>query len=100
MAATKTRDQGKTSFVKEYLIDHPQANTHLVNGAWAEAGMEGTISETLVNKTRSQMGLTGNLRGVPRRKRESVAASATTTAVKPPYTGKKRGANPSCRWLT
>ena len=65
-AATK-RDRGKTTFVKEYLNDHPHANPKGVNEAWTEAGMEGTISETLVNKMRSTMGLSGNLRG----KRES-----------------------------
>ena len=85
---TKTRDQGKTSFVKELLIDHPTANTKAVNDAWSAAGMEGTISETLVNKTRSQMGLAGNLRDKRRAKTES--ASSTKRA----YTGKKRGRKP------
>lgn len=60
-AATK-RKQGKTLFVKETLIDNPQATTAVVNKAWADAGMEGTISETLVTKLRSRMGLSGNLR--------------------------------------
>jgi len=85
---TKTRDQGKTSFVKELLIDHPMANTKAVNEAWSAAGMEGTISETLVNKTRSQMGLAGNLRGKRRTKTEAAAST------KRPYTGKKRGRKP------
>jgi len=84
---TKTRDQGKTSFVKELLIDQPMANTKTVNEAWSAAGMEGTISETLVNKTRSQMGLAGNLRGKPRTKTQ---AASTKRA----YTGKKRGRKP------
>lgn len=85
---TKTRDQGKTSFVKELLIDHPMANTKAVNEAWEAAGMEGTISETLVNKTRSQMGLAGNLRGKRGTKTEAA------TSVKRPYNGKKRGRKP------
>jgi len=85
---TKTRDQGKTSFVKELLIDDSMANTKAVNEAWSAAGMEGTISETLVNKTRSQMGLAGNLRGKSRTKTE--AAASTRRA----YTGKKRGRKP------
>ena len=63
MPATATRNQGKTLFVKETLIDHPTANPKFVNEAWKAAGMEGTISETLVNKMRSQLKLTGNLRG-------------------------------------
>ena len=88
MPATRTRDQGKTSFVKELLIDHPMANTKAVNEAWSAAGMEGTISETLVNKTRSQMGLAGNLRGA--RRTQTQAAAST----KPAYSGKKRGRKP------
>ncbi len=52
---------GKTSFVKEFLNDHPQGNTKAVNEAWQAAGFEGTISPTLVNKTRVK--LTGKLRG-------------------------------------
>ena len=82
---TKTRDQGKTSFIKELLIDHPMANTKAVNDAWAAAGMEGTISETLVNKTRAQMGLAGNLRSKRRTKTEAAASSKRS------YSGKKRG---------
>jgi hypothetical protein len=88
MPATKARNQGKTSFVKELLIDHQMANTKAVNEAWKAAGMEGTISETLVNKTRSHMGLAGNLRG--KRRAKSTAAVET----KRPYTGKKRGRKP------
>ena len=66
MVSTATRNQGKTSFVKELLLDNPQANPKAVNMAWTAAGMDGDISETLVNKMRSQMGLTGNLRGASR----------------------------------
>jgi hypothetical protein len=85
MPTVKPRDQGKTSFVKELLIDHPMANTKAVNEAWSAAGMQGTISETLVNKTRSYMGLAGNLRGQRRTKTEAAAST------KQAYTGKKRG---------
>ena len=67
---------GKTSFVKEFLNDNPKGNVTAVNEAWTEAGMIGTISTTLVNKTRALLGLTGNLRG-------KSEAKATT--------GKKRG---------
>jgi hypothetical protein len=85
---TNVRDQGKTSFVKELLIDHPLANTKAVNEAWTKAGMEGTISETLVNKTRSLMGLSGNLRG------KRATRSDTAAGEKRPYSGKKRGRKP------
>ena len=38
MPATATRNQGKTLFVKETLIDHPTANPKFVNEAWKQAG--------------------------------------------------------------
>ena len=79
-AKSKTRTAGKTSFVKEFLKDNPQGNTNAVNEAWLAAGMKGTISPTLVNKTRASLGLTGNLRGKSKTK-------GTTT-------GKRRGRPP------
>ncbi len=88
MPAAKTRDQGKTSFVKEVLIDNPLANTKAVNDAWSKAGMDGTISETLVNKMRARMGLTGNLRG------KRAAKKGAEASTKRPSTGKKRGRKP------
>ena len=63
MPRTATPTPGKTSFVKEFLNDHPQGNTKAVNEAWRAAGFEGTISPTLVNKTRVKLNLTGKLRG-------------------------------------
>ena len=64
--ATVTRDQGKTSFVQEFLNKNSQGNVQAVNEAWAAAGKDGTIGSTLINKMRSQMGLTGNLRAKPK----------------------------------
>jgi hypothetical protein len=69
---------GKTMFVKEFLNDHPQANVDAVNEAWQTAGFDGTISDTLVNKTRALLGLTGNIRGNTKKPKTGV-------------TGKKRG---------
>jgi len=63
MPGTATVTPGKTSFVKQFLNDHPDGTTKTVNEAWRAAGFEGTISPTLVNKTRVKMNLTGNLRG-------------------------------------
>ncbi len=60
--ATATKSQNKTSFVQDFLNDHPEGNVKAVNEAWAAAGMNGTIGATLINKMRSEMGLTGNLR--------------------------------------
>lgn len=87
MAKTVTATPGKTSFVKEYLNDHPQGNVAAVNDAWKDAGFDGTISSTLVNKTRASLGLTGNLRGKTKKTKSSSKAKA-------PYTGKKRGRKP------
>ncbi len=88
MATVARRNQGKTDFVKDVLKKNRYANAKTVNAAWLEAGREGTISETLVNKMRSEMGLTGNLRG------GRSEGSTKTTAEKPMYTGKKRGRKP------
>ena len=63
MTRTATPTPGKTSFVKQFLNANPQGTTKTVNEAWQAAGFEGTISPTLVNKTRMKMNLTGNLRG-------------------------------------
>jgi hypothetical protein len=62
----KASSPGKTMFVKEFLNDHPQSSVNTVIEAWQAAGFNGTISATLVNKTRSILGLTGNLRGMPK----------------------------------
>src|SRR4051812_48718640 len=82
----KPRDQGKTSFLKEFLNDHPEGNVKAVNEAWTKSGFDGSISNTLVSKMRAQLGLTGNLRRKPVKPK---AATATK-----PYTGKKRGRKP------
>jgi len=84
MATTATATPGKTSFVKEFLNDNPRGNPQAVNDAWKAAGFEGTISPTLVNKTRALLGLTGNLRD-----KTGKMSKAKTTP-----TGKKRGRKP------
>ena len=84
MPLTSTKNAGKTSFVKEVLYDDPYANPAAVNAAWTAAGMDGTISGALVNKTRALLGLTGNLRSKP-------AKTKAVANQKPAYTGKKRG---------
>jgi hypothetical protein len=88
MPVAATKNLGKTSFVKEVLFDNPQANPTAVNEAWTAAGMNGTISPTLVNKMRSELGLTGNLRAQPGK------TKAATTS-KPLSRDKKRGGKPS-----
>jgi hypothetical protein len=91
MATTTTvipRNQGKTEFVRDVLTKNPRANAKNVKDEWLKSGHEGTISETLVNKMRSEMGLAGNLRG------GRPKGSTKSTAEKPKYTGKKRGRKP------
>jgi hypothetical protein len=82
---TVTATPGKTSFVKDFLHDNPQGNTKAVNEAWQAAGFEGTISPTLVNKTRAKMNLTGNLRGISKtRAKEKSAPNKPKTVTATP----------------
>ena len=60
--ATVTRAPGKSDFIKQVLGKNPHATFKAVNEAWTEAGNEGSISQALVNKMRSEAGLSGNLR--------------------------------------
>jgi hypothetical protein len=78
MPRTATPTPGKTSFVKQFLNDHPDGTTKTVNEAWQAAGFDGTISRTVVDKTRALLGLTGNLRG----KTKKTKGKATSTGKK------------------
>ena len=62
MASEVGKDQGKSAFVGDVLTKDRQANHEAVNRAWTKAGHAGTISESLVGKIRSEMGLTGQQR--------------------------------------
>jgi hypothetical protein len=90
MPVAATKSLGKTSFVKEILFDNPQANPTAVNEAWTAAGMEGTISPTLVNKMRSELGLAGNLRVGPGQTK-AVATSKPASRDKKKSGGKAKG---------
>jgi hypothetical protein len=94
MPATDRRNQGKTQFVQELLSSEPYANARRVREAWQEAGNEGSISQTLVNKQRSLMGLTGNIKGGRPR------GSGADDSLKLAYTGKKRGRKPKAESAT
>jgi hypothetical protein len=80
----KASSPGKTMFVKEFLNDHPQSNVDTVIEAWQAAGFNGTISATLINKTRSMLGLTGNLRGMPKAGAYGKATSTGKKVGRPP----------------
>jgi hypothetical protein len=45
--------------LKGYLVDHPDAGKGAIDGAWREARHEGTISPSLIDKVRRDLGLTG-----------------------------------------
>jgi len=79
--ATATETPSKTSFVTDFLKGKPQGNVKSINEAWAAAGFEGTVSKTVVDKTRAKLGLTGNLRAKTNQsaKQKAVAQTATTT---------------------
>jgi hypothetical protein len=64
-----------------------------VNDAWQAGGKKGSISGTLVNKLRSQLGLSGNLRGRPRKPRVHSADGAAAT-------GRRRGRRPKAEAAT
>ena len=57
MPRTATVTPGKTSFVKEYLHDHPDAPAKEVNKAWKDAGMQGTISHPVISEVRRKLGM-------------------------------------------
>jgi hypothetical protein len=61
--AVATKTQGKTSFVRNFLENNPQANAKAVNEAWAAAGMKGMISHPIVSEMRKRLGLIGNQPG-------------------------------------
>jgi hypothetical protein len=81
---TAPNSKGKSSFIKEVLFDDPKANAAAVNRAWKGNGMKGTISVSLVNKVRSDLGLTGNLRTGAK---ASVAKKTTRKTGKAPTVG-------------
>ena len=58
-----TATMSKSSFVKGFLNDHPDATARDVNEAWTAAGMKGTISHPVVSEVRKEMGLIGNQQG-------------------------------------
>ena len=78
------KSEGKSSFLKELFVDHPQVNAAAANKAWKKAGMKGTISFSLVGKVRSDLGLTGN---PPKGRRPAVSkktgGKAPTATVQP-----------------
>ena len=59
MATVKGKNEGKSMFLKEYLVDRPDAGKEAIDAAWRAAGNEGTISTSLIGKLQRDLGLTG-----------------------------------------
>ncbi len=87
MPRTATVTPGKKSFVKEFLNDHPDATARDVNEAWTAAGMQGTISHSVVSEVRKDLGMIGK----PRAKARKTASAETAP------TRKRRGRKPGRR---
>jgi hypothetical protein len=90
MASEVGSDQGKSAFVGDVLTKDNQANTEAVNWAWTKAGHAGTISESLVNKIRSRMGLTGQPRPGARVTESAGSAEPPAAPATRQRTGPKR----------
>lgn len=80
MVASADKAPNKSAFLTEFLGENPTATSKAVNAAWSDAGHDGSISPTLVSKLRSDLGLTGNVRGG----RSAGAQGRKPKAVKPP----------------
>ena len=91
MASEVGRDQGKSAFVRDVLTKDRQANHEAVNRAWTEAGHAGTISESLVGKIRSEMGLTGQQRPGARVTESAGSAGRPAAPATRRGTGPKQG---------
>jgi hypothetical protein len=91
MASEVGRDQGKSAFVRDVLTKDRQANHEVVNRAWTEAGHAGTISESLVGKLRSEMGLTGQPRPGARVTESAESAGQSAAPATRRGTGPKKG---------
>jgi hypothetical protein len=78
--ATASKTQSKTSFVRKYLQNNPQANVKAVNEAWAAARMNGTIGDTLFYEMRKQLGLSGKSKSKIAAKPQSGAKVSKTSS--------------------
>ena len=94
MASAVGRDQGKSAFVRDVLAKDRQANHEAVNRAWTEAGRAGTISESLVGKLRSELGLTGPPRPGARVPESAESAGQPTAPATRPAPATRRGTAP------
>jgi hypothetical protein len=83
--APPAKPESKSGFIEQLLRRDPHATFTAVNEAWSASGHEGTISQALVNRVRSEAGLSGNLR--TKEKQETKAAPESEA---PAPVGKRR----------
>jgi hypothetical protein len=88
--APKTKGQGKSAFVRDFIQKNPTANRKAVEEAWQKAGHEGPISSALVSNLRRQLGLIGSPGSSPKDAGgDGVPESVKSTGRKPKR--RKRG---------
>ena len=96
MATVKQKNEGKSMFLKEYFVDHPDAGKEAIDAAWREAGNEGTISPSLIGQVRKDLGLTGQgtAQGKSRGAWDGPAVVGWLEVRRP--RGRPRGRRPNC----
>src|SRR5512135_1818344 len=57
--------EGKSGFLQEYLVKHPDTAKEAIDAAWQKAGHEGTISTSLISKVRRD--LAQSVKGAPKK---------------------------------
>ncbi len=99
-------DQGKTAFLEEFLPGNRDAGLAEINEAWRASGHEGTLSESLVSKTRSRLKIpkartaTGGggggskSKGKAKSSPKAAKAKAPKTKATPSKPGSKAGGGP------
>src|SRR5512147_2539048 len=87
--------EGKSGFLKEFLVDNPDAAKEAIDAAWQEAGHEGTISTSLISKVRrdQEQESKGAAKGKsrPREAKGERPAAEAKAAVSPGVAGHKVG---------
>ena len=82
MARETVKAEGKSGFLKEFFVDHPDAGKAAIDEAWQDAGNEGTISISLISKIRKDLGLAGKGRSKTKVSGKVVAGKKSSAAPK------------------
>ncbi|HMB03365.1 MAG TPA: hypothetical protein VKP69_06440 [Isosphaeraceae bacterium] len=85
MATLREKTDGKSVFLKKYLVETPDAGKEAVEAAWRAAGHEGTISQSLIGKVRKDLGLTKG--AAPAKGRARLGAGSEVRGRRPPAKG-------------